>query len=601
MRTVSVSSAKRSLQRRKITASRSDTVSAFGRRISARESHRAGLTSVTADWWGETQLPARSAAATAAICPAERFTALLVLMRSAVIAAFAAASVAVIAGRGVSAVVSVSAAAVAVVAAAVSALAAASVVFTGFAAVVLAAVVFASVIVAAAVAVVRTLAVAAVAAVLTLPCVASVARTVVAARLPVGTAGLSFTRLAGLSAGLLRRLSVLPCGASLLAAALVVAAAALTAFGLVEAGDAVLLRTVGRLLDLRADVVGVLQPFDLLALAVQRHDLPHARNGQRGDVGHRVLRRREGHRSGQHVALDAEPFAFGGLERFAQARELLAGVDIGVVFVHHAALELRALPGQLLGVERNVLHARGSGRDARKARHPRRAAQFAAAGAQSADASGLLAGADLLHLDADVEPFGEDLDQFAEVHALVGDVVEDGLDLVALILHVADFHVQAHVGGDLPRGDHRLVLQRDGLLPLFDIVGFGLAVDLLVFAVVGVESRAAHLARHQVARERHDADVVARRRFDGHDVAPFEVEVVDVLVERTAGVLETHLDDVARHVDRVLVEPGRFVELEAPVAEFGFRLRAAVAKGAPAAHFGFAGARMSFFGIHDWV
>ena len=447
----------------------------------------------------------------------------------------------------------------------------------------------------------QTLAVAAVAAVLTLPSVASVARTVVAARLPVGTAGLSFTRLAGLSAGLLRRLSVLPCGASLLAAALVVAAAALAAFGLVEAGDAVLLRTVGRLLDLRADVVGVLQPFDLLALAVQRHDLPHARNGQRGDVGHRVLRRREGHRSGQHVALDAEPFAFGGLERFAQARELLAGVDIGVVFVHHAALEFRALPGQLLGVERNVLHARGSGRDARKARHPRRAAQFAAAGAQSADASSLLAGADLLHLDADVEPFGEDLDQFAEVHALVGDVVEDSLDLVALILHVADFHVQAHVGGDLPRGDHRLVLQRDGLLPLFDVVGFGLAVDLLVFAVVGVESRAAHLARHQVARERHDADVVARRRFDGHDVAPFEVEVVDVLVERTAGVLETHLDDVARHVDRVLVEPGRFVELEAPVAEFGFRLRAAVAKGAPAAHFGFAGARMSFFGIHDWV
>ena len=209
MRTVNVSSAKRSLQRRKITASRSDTVSAFGRRISARESHRAGLTSVTADWWGETQLPARSAAATAAICPAERFTALLVLMRSAVIAAFAAASVAVIAGRGVSAVVSVSvsvsAAAVAVVAAAVSAFAAASVVFTGFAAVV------------------RTLAVAAV---LTLSSVASVARTVVAARLPVGTAGLSFTRLAGLPAGLLRRLSVLPCGASLLAAALVVAAAA---------------------------------------------------------------------------------------------------------------------------------------------------------------------------------------------------------------------------------------------------------------------------------------------------------------------------------------------------------------------------------------
>ena len=55
---------------------------------------------------------------------------------------------------------------------------------------------------------------------------------------------------------------------------------------------------------------------------------------------------------------------------------------------------------------------------------------------------GLLAGADLLHLDADVEPLGEDLDQLAEIDALVGDVVEDSLDLVALVLHVADLHIE---------------------------------------------------------------------------------------------------------------------------------------------------------------
>ena len=200
-----------------------------------------------------------------------------------------------------------------------------------------------------------------------------------------------------------------------------------------------------------------------------------------------------------------------------------------------------------------------------------------------------------------MEPLGEDLDEFAEVNALVGDVVENGLDLVALILHVADFHVQSHVGGDLARGDHRLVFQRDGLLPLFDVVGLGLAVDLLVFAVEGVETRAAHLPRHEVARERHHADVVARRRLDSHDVAPFEGQVVGVLVERAAGVLEAHLDHVGRHVDRVLLEPRGLVELEAAVAELGFGLRAAVTEGASAAHFGFAGACMLFFGIHWWV
>ena len=177
-----------------------------------------------------------------------------------------------------------------------------------------------------------------------------------------------------------------------------------------------------------------------------------------------------------------------------------------------------------------------------------------AAGAQTADAARLLARSDLLHLDADVEPLGEDLDELAEVDALVGYVVEDGLDFVALVLHVADFHVQTHVGGDLPRGNHRLVFEGDGLLPAFDVVGLSLAVDFLVLAVVGGESRAAHLAGHQVARQRDDADVVARRGLDGDDVAPLEVEVVDVLVERAARILEAHLHDVARQVDGIILE-----------------------------------------------
>ena len=388
----------------------------------------------------------------------------------------------------------------------------------------------------------------------------------------------------------LRILSVLPApfAAAPLAAAL----------GLIETGDAVLLRTVGRLFGRRGYVLGSLQPVYLLAGAVLRDDLLDARDGERGDVDHRILARREGHRAGQNVVLDQIVFAVHGLQRFAQTRELLAGVDVGVVLVHHAALELRALSGEFLGIERNFLYAGGAGRDARKTRHPRCAAQLASAGTQSTDASRLLPRADLLHLDTYVEPFGEDLDQFAEVHAFVGDIVENGLDLVALILHVADLHVESHVGRDLARRDHRLVFQFDGFLPLLDVVGLGFAVYLLEFAVEGVESRAAHLARHQIARERNDADVVAGRSFDRHDVAPLERQVVDILVECAAGVLETHFDDVGRKVFWVLFEPCGLVEFETSVAEFGFAFRTAVAEGAAAAYFGFECFRMLFFGIH---
>ena len=204
--------------------------------------------------------------------------------------------------------------------------------------------------------------------------------------------------------------------------------------------------------------------------------------------------------------------------------ECAAGVAVHVVFVHQAAFELGALPRQLLRVERQLLHACGVGGNARKVGYPRRAAQLASAGSDAAYAAGLLAGADLLHLDAYAEPVGENLYQFAEVDPLVGYVVEYGLDLVALILHVADLHVEAHVGGYLTRGDHRLVFEGYGLLPALYVVGLGLAVYLLVFAVEGVEAHAPHLARHHVARERYDADVVSGRGLDGHYVAAAQVE-----------------------------------------------------------------------------
>ena len=224
------------------------------------------------------------------------------------------------------------------------------------------------------------------------------------------------------------------------------------------------------------------------------------------------------------------------------------------------------MSGQFLRVERDLLHSGGVGRNARETRDPRCTAEFASAGSDTADASGLLTGSDLFHLDADVEPFGEDLDQLAEIDPLVGDVVEDRLDFVALVLYVADLHVEPHLGCDLTRGDHCLVFEGNGLLPTLDVVGFGQAVDLLEFAVVGVESNAPHLLGYHVARQGDDADIVAGRCLHGDDVAPFERQVIDVLIVGTAGVFETDFENIGRNVIWIGFHPGRFMQFEASLA-----------------------------------
>ena len=118
-----------------------------------------------------------------------------------------------------------------------------------------------------------------------------------------------------------------------------------------------------------------------------------------------------------------------------------------------------------------------------------------------------------------METLGKDLDKLAEVNSALGNVVEDSLNLVALILYVANLHIESHLGGNLARLNHRVVLHSDSLLPTLNVVGLGLAVNLLVLAVEWCESRAANLLCHHIARERDDSDVVTGRSLYGNNVA----------------------------------------------------------------------------------
>ena len=71
------------------------------------------------------------------------------------------------------------------------------------------------------------------------------------------------------------------------------------------------------------------------------------------------------------------------------------------------------------------------------------------------------------------------LDELAEVHALVGNIVEDGLVAVALVFHVADFHLQSQSLGYLPAFNHGGVLPTLGLAVFVHVDFLGNAIDAL--------------------------------------------------------------------------------------------------------------------------
>ena len=146
-------------------------------------------------------------------------------------------------------------------------------------------------------------------------------------------------------------------------------------------------------------------------------------------------------------------------------------------------------------------------------------ASFAAADAQAADQAGFLPCPDLLHLHPDVELLGEILDQLTEVHAAVGDVVEDGLRAVALELHVPDLHLQAQV-----------------------LVGLGLAVNLPEDRFLRVHAPAFHLPGHDRPLQRDDAEVMTRLGLHHDEVAGLDGLTGSIDIEAFAGILETDFE-----------------------------------------------------------
>ena len=81
---------------------------------------------------------------------------------------------------------------------------------------------------------------------------------------------------------------------------------------------------------------------------------------------------------------------------------------------------------------------------------------------------------------------------------------------------------------------------------------------------------------------------MTRRCLHRHDVTHLELKVVDILVERATGILESYLENIGREVVGILLEPRLFVQTEAATRLLGGWLPHFVyTKGATASNFGF--------------
>ena len=247
----------------------------------------------------------------------------------------------------------------------------------------------------------------------------------------------------------------------------------------------------------------------------------------------------------EYIRLEIVVRTFFRLQDDLGTRHLLTSFHIGIHLIIEAAFELGAETRELLRIESQVLIA-GCTRIHRHEIHlPGRAAQLTATRTDTAYTAGLLPCTDLLHLHADMEGLCQYSDQLAKVHALIGDIVENGLIAIALILHISDLHVQIQLGRNLTGLNHRIVLSRLCFAVLIQIALFGYAVYFERLAVVRIVSMLTHLEFYQLAGQRHCPDVVTRIGLYGYYIPFVQLYLLAVEVVSFARILELYLHESA--------------------------------------------------------
>ena len=289
----------------------------------------------------------------------------------------------------------------------------------------------------------------------------------------------------------------------------------------------------------------VLLGFEALGLdtiLVQRNDLKSLCGSQNNCVDRRIALSGVSDFALESIGLEEVIGGVLGLEVDILSWELTDGLDVGVDLKVDATLELSALACQVLRVQGDILETGSTGSHRYKTRHPCCTAQGPATGSDAADATGFLTGSDLLHLDAYLEDVGKHLDELAEIHTFVGDIVENRLIAIALLLNVSNLHLKSQIDSDFARANHRVLFACLGLLIALHVSRLGLAEDAQYLGILA-QVHTLHLVLDQTPGKTHATDIVTWIGLDSDPVTALERDVGAVAVEASTCVLEEHLDN----------------------------------------------------------
>ena len=299
----------------------------------------------------------------------------------------------------------------------------------------------------------------------------------------------------------------------------------------------------------------------LLALTVHFDNRLGTLDADGFEVGSQVLVRRVGDKTSQDIYLELMEITVGSLQYGILRRQLSASFYITVYLVVETALQFGAHTGKFLRIQRDVLVACCIGAYADEVLHPGSAAEFSAARTCSTDTACFLSRTDLLHLDAYMEGIGKNLDELAEVHTFVSDVIEDSLVAVSLIFYITYFHLQSEIFGNLSALDHGAVFTALSLLAFVEIHLLGDTVDTLDI-ILRLEVCLLNLEFYQSSGQRNHTDVVTRVSLYRHYIALLQVEVIHIVIISLTGILELYLHEVSTFsIARYIGKPVVCVEL----------------------------------------
>ena len=216
----------------------------------------------------------------------------------------------------------------------------------------------------------------------------------------------------------------------------------------VETGQTFLFQQVYRFPWFRVSCFfGEIVRFD--ATFVQTDDFKCTLSADGYQVSRDTLIGRVGYLVAQNVRLEEVEYTVFGFQFNFFGRQTFLCLYIAIYFVVEATFQFSTLSCQFLRIERDVLIACRTCRYGHKGSHPRGTTQFTSTRADSTDAASLLSRADLFHFDAHMESICQHFYQLAEIYTLIGNVVEDCLVSVSLILYIAYFHIQIQAEGNL--------------------------------------------------------------------------------------------------------------------------------------------------------